>query len=146
MWHLRSTLASGPNEYLSNSTQTIQKYAIPIKIWPQMTGPAFFHYFSNITASGLWPLIDTYFQNLWPRMGSRYWGWTLELIWYHFDKVVIWPLRSTLVGLIEDFSKSTLTTLKFLIPTNFSLLCPILECVRFSMISAFLWFSVMVAT
>ena len=46
----------------------------------------------------------------------------------------LWPL---LVGLIEDFSKSTLTIHKFLIPTNFSLLGPILvsECVRFSIIS-----------
>ena len=26
----------------------------------------------------------------------RYWEWPLELIWYHFDRVAIWSLRSTL--------------------------------------------------
>ena len=53
----------------------------------------------------------------------------------------LWPL---LVGLIEDFSKSTLTIRKFLIPTNFSLLGPILvlECVRFSIISVPLLISI----
>ena len=46
----------------------------------------------------------------------------------------LWPL---LVGLIEDFSISSLTIHKFLIPTNFSLLCPVLfsGCVGFSIIS-----------
>ena len=55
----------------------------------------------------------------------------------------LWPL---LVGLIEDFSISSLTIHKFLIPTNFSLLCPVLfsGCVGFSIISIPLWFKLCV--
>ena len=66
-WPLRSDDHSV--KMISNRTQTIHKYAIPVKIWPQMTAPAFFHYFSNFTVSGLWPLFETFFQNLWPWMG-----------------------------------------------------------------------------
>ena len=58
----------GLTEYLSNSSQTIHKYTIPINFWPQVAVPAFFHYFTIITVSVLWPLIETLFLNLWPRI------------------------------------------------------------------------------
>ena len=92
---------AGLYEYLSNSTQTIHKY-----------GPYLNHFF-RIFGHGCAP---------------SYWGWPLELIRYHFDRVVFWPLRSTLAsGLfwlvwVKIFQKSIIH--KFLIPTNFSLLCP----------------------
>ena len=52
--------------------------------------------------------------------------------------MVNFGLQPLLVSLIEDFSKSILTFLKFSIPTTFSLLRPnlVLECDRFSII----WF------
>ena len=51
----------GLTEYLSNSSQTIRKYTIPVNFWPQVAVPAFFHYFTIITVSGLWLLIETFF-------------------------------------------------------------------------------------
>ena len=49
---------------------------------------------SLFLASGLY--LKHFFRIFGHEWAPRYWGWPLELIWYHFDTVVIWPLRSTL--------------------------------------------------
>ena len=60
-------------EYLSNSSQTIRKYAIPVNFWPQVAVPCLFHYFTIFTVSGLWPLIETFFSESFPSISDHRW-------------------------------------------------------------------------
>ena len=85
-------------EYLSNSSQTIHKYAIPVNFWPQVAVPAFFHYFTIITVSGLWSLIETFFHkytipvNFWPQVA-------VPALYHYFTIITVsslWPLIETL--------------------------------------------------
>ena len=51
---------------------------------------------SLFLASGLY--LKHFFRIFSHGWATRYWGWPLEVIWYHFDRVVMWPPRSTLAS------------------------------------------------
>ena len=99
-------------EFLSNSTQTTCKYAMPI-------------HSCSCLLSGWWSLIETLFHYLWPRVDT--WELRVDLITFwqscHATFKVnfgLWPL---LVGLIKSNGN------KNIIPTIFFSLS---ECIRFS--------------